>query len=83
MSQFHVSLPLTLTTIMDTSSIATRGSLIESTAIWNFEDWEKLKDLFNAAAEKYESKLFLRNVIRTLTDGQMTRLLEHCLTFVQ
>ncbi|KAK7039274.1 hypothetical protein VNI00_010179 [Paramarasmius palmivorus] len=44
------------TKIMDTSSVATKGSEGSST-VFDMEDWEDLKDLFTNAAEQYESGL--------------------------
>ncbi|KAF9265065.1 hypothetical protein L218DRAFT_986628 [Marasmius fiardii PR-910] len=44
------------TRIMDISSVAaTSSSVGRSTALFNYEDWEDLKDLFASAAEQYET----------------------------
>lgn len=43
------------TRIMDTESTARIGTHIQDKNECNYEDWEDLKDLFNQAAEEYES----------------------------
>ncbi|KAJ3774523.1 hypothetical protein FB446DRAFT_639701 [Lentinula raphanica] len=42
------------TRIMDTSSLALKGTQTTSKATCDYEDWEDLKDLFSKAVEQYE-----------------------------
>ena len=44
------------TKIMDTTTTARRGSQTGLKSTCDFEDWEDLKDLFQKAAEQYESE---------------------------
>ncbi|KAE9405388.1 hypothetical protein BT96DRAFT_852748, partial [Gymnopus androsaceus JB14] len=44
------------TRIMDTASLAQKGSQMNSKATCDYEDWEDLKDLFSKAIEQYEGE---------------------------
>lgn len=48
------------TRIMDTSSLALKGTQTTSKATCDYEDWEDLKDLFSKAVEQYEGLFIIR-----------------------